>query len=196
MVPARPGEALASGAVPKSHSREPTDGATVSLGMRFVYFLLMVLAVTGCGFSVGVTTLEQHQAETRYKAIYAEHTTRIHQALQELFAPTANNPGVCNVGGDKQGCYDADLKAIADFQAMLLALKAVPVPDRYVEGDRLLRNAITEDIRALELRNQAIAQSDDAVWAEHQTALNQAVELYRQAYEAFPADNRPEPPLS
>jgi hypothetical protein len=154
-----------------------------------------LVAVTGCAFSVGVTTLEQHQAEARYKVTYAEHAKTIHQDLQRLFAPTANNPGVCNVGGTKQGCYDADLNAIADCQAMLLALEAVPVPDRYVEGDRLLRNAITENIRALKLRNQAIAQSDDAIWAEHQSALNRAVELYRQAYEAFPADNRPEPPM-
>jgi hypothetical protein len=67
------------------------------------------------------------------------------------------------------------------------------VPPRYVEADGLLREAIAEDIRGLELRNKAIAEHDDAAWTEHKVVLDMAIAGFQEAYLAFPADNRPQP---
>lgn len=52
----------------------------------------------------------------------------------QLLAPSESNPGVCNAGGTKQGCYDADLKLIGDLKAMLSALEAIDVPPPLCRG--------------------------------------------------------------
>jgi len=156
-----------------------------------VVWLVMVSGCTNVSFFI--RTDEDEQAEERYKAVYTERILRIHENF-ELFAPSGSNPGVCNVGGSKQGCYDADAIAIDDLQAMLRAMEEIPVPPRYAEGDRLLREALRGNIRGLELRNKAIAENDQAAWDEHQAALRESTPLFLQAWEAFPVDNRPQPP--
>lgn len=118
--------------------------------------------------------------------------TRLHEVTQ-VFAPNSANPGVCNKGGTKQACYDADVQAIGSLQAMLTAFAAVPAPPRFVEADRLLRNAIAENIRGLELRNQGIAEQDNAAFTEHKVILERALADYAKAYQAYPDDNRPQP---
>jgi hypothetical protein len=77
---------------------------------------------------------------------------------------------------------------------MLEALEANPVPPRFVDGDKLLKEALAENIRGLQLRNQAIAENDDAAWKEHKVVLQEALTAFQRAYDAFPADNRPQPP--
>lgn len=67
-------------------------------------------------------------------------------------------------------------------------------PPRYVGADAMLKRAIVKDIEALELRNQAIAESNDAAFQEHKIVLEEALELFQQAYKMFPEDNRPQPP--
>lgn len=158
-------------------------------------WIVCLVAVGGCVSlrTTGAHTVEDLQAEDRYKAIYAEQMTKVRADIQ-LLAPTASNPGVCNVGGSQQGCYDVDAKLIQDLQAMLIALEATPVPPRYADADKLLREAIAEDIRGLELRNQAIAEKDDAAWKEHKVVLERALAIFQQAYQAFPEGNRPQPP--
>jgi len=177
---------VVGGALVRSIFRRPVLAAA---------WVVCLVAVSGCSLRItGVDSVDEFQAEDRYNATYAEHMTQIHVDAQRLFAPTATSPGVCNVGGSKQGCYDADLIAIEDLQAMLNALEAIPVPPRYADADRLLREGIAEQIRGLELRNQSIAENDQAAWTEHQVALEQAAAILQQAYAAFPADNRPQPP--
>ena len=136
--------------------------------------------------------MDDFAAEDRYKAVYSDQMTRIRE-VNLIFLPSTGNPGVCNKGGTKQGCYDADVRLIQSLEAMLQALGAVPVPPRFVEADRLLRSAITENIRGLELRNRAIAESDNTAFTEHKVVLDQAIAAYGTAYQAFPADNRPQP---
>jgi hypothetical protein len=118
--------------------------------------------------------------------------TPVHAAI-ERFAPTASSPGVCNKGGSLEGCYDADARLIEAFQAMLDALIATPVPPRFAEGDKLLREAIAENLRGLELRNRAIAAVDNAAWHEQRVVLEKASSMIERAYLAFPEDNRPQP---
>lgn len=158
-------------------------------------WVVCLVSVSGC-VSVRITgadNVEDLQAEDRYKATYAEQMTEFH-ADNQLFAPIGSNPGVCNAGGSKQGCYEADATVIQHLQAMLRALVATPVPPRFTDGDKLLRKAIAEDIRGLQLRNQAIAENDDAAWKEHEVALGNAVAIFQEAYQAYPQDNRPQPP--
>ncbi|MBI3751019.1 MAG: hypothetical protein HY263_05095 [Chloroflexi bacterium] len=112
----------------------------------------------------------------------------------KVFAPSGTNPGPCNIGGSKQGCYDADTQVIGDLSAMLSALEGTKVPPRFVEADRGLRDALSKNIKGLDLRNQAIAKADDTLWQQGAQALRDAASAWTAAYAAFPADNRP--PLS
>jgi hypothetical protein len=156
--------------------------------------LFGLIAISGCVSvrTTGAASVQDLQAEDGYKAVYAERMTRL-QADSLVLQPTTTTPGVCNKGGTKQACYDADVVLIQDLRATLDALAATAVPPRYVDGDRLLREAITQDIRGLELRNKAIAESDNAAWTEHKIVLDQAIAAFNDAYLVFPADNRPAP---
>jgi hypothetical protein len=158
----------------------------------FILLPVWLVAVSAC-VTPFVRTDEDERAEALYKETYAEHMQGIHQAF-ELFLPSGSNPGVCNSGGDKQGCYDADVVAIEAYEEMLEALAANPVPPRYAEGDRLLREAIRDVTRGLELRNEAIAENDQAKWDEHQRVIAESTPRLFTAWEAFPVDNRPQPP--
>lgn len=163
-------------------------------GVRAASWIALFVAIAGCVTfrTTGADTVDDLQAEDRYKAIYAVQIATVHAAIQ-LFAPTESSPGVCNAGGNKQRCYDADAEVIRTLRAMRDALAATPVPPRYADADKLLRNAIEENIRGLELRNRAIAESDNAAWNEHKVVLDDATAMIRQAYAAFPEDNRPQP---
>ena len=111
-----------------------------------------------------------------------------------MLAPSGTDPGVCNAGGNKQACIEADTKVIAALEEVMEALEPLDVPPRYVTGDRLLKEAIEIDIEALELRNEALTETDDEAFQEHKDLLVDAIHLFGEAYEAFPADNRPQPP--
>lgn len=185
-------------------SREIPAKAEGAMGMRryrnmrrlLVVAIMLGLLTGGCTFytrTTGAETVEDLQAEDRYKAVYAEHMDRLRQDFK-LLAPTATSPGVCNIGGTKQGCYDADVKIISSLQEMLEALEETQVPPRYEPADALLKEALDLNIRALELRNQGIAQNDDAAFQEHREVMEEALAQWAEAYAAFPTDNPPQPP--
>ena len=161
----------------------------------FAAWLLSALAVGACLSTrvTGAGTIDDLRAEDQYKQVYAQHMAIFQVDVQPLVA-TGSSPGVCNKGGTKQGCFDADARLIADLQAMLSALEATPVPPRYTSADKLLREAIATDIRGLDLRNRAIATNDDALWQQHGPVLDEATAAFQTAYQAFPVDNRPQPP--
>jgi hypothetical protein len=169
---------------------------SVPRGVWLASLLVALVAVGGCVSArvvTGVGSLEDLQAEEHYKQVYSQQMTKL-QADLGLLAPAGSNPGVCNRGGTKQGCFDADNQLIEDLQAMQGALASTAVPPRYAAADKLLREAVAGDIRGLELRNQAIANSDDAAWQEHRVVLDEALAAFQKAYQAFPQDNRPQPP--
>jgi hypothetical protein len=172
-------------------------GLVVSSRSRRVLAGLWVAGLLSAGGCVsvqvsGADSIQDLGAEGRYKAVYAEQMAKI-GVDNRLFAPASSKPGLCNVGGSQQGCFEADAQLIQDFQVMLKALETTPVPPRFSSADKLLREAIAEDIRGLELRNQAIANHDDAAWTQHKVVLQNALAALQQAYQAFPGDNRPEP---
>jgi hypothetical protein len=160
---------------------------------------ILLLAVSMLGGCVTVTTrttgaatIDDLRAEDQYKQVYAQQMANVQVGLA-LLAPNGSNPGVCNAGGTKQGCFDADTILIRDFQAMRTALEATAVPPRYVDADTRFRAAIDKDVQGLQLRNQAIATNDNVLWKQHGPVLAEAQTAFQVAYRTFPEDNRPVP---
>ena len=162
------------------------------LGLGLIVVLLMSLA--GCAtisiHTTGAGSVDDLNAENAYVAVYMDHMTVLSHDLL-AFAASGSDPGVCNKGGTKQGCYDADAKVIADLNAMLNALAAGAILPRFAEADRLLRDAITKNVQGLDLRNRAIANNDNNAWQQHGPLLEQAQAGWTAAYAAFPTDNKP-----
>jgi hypothetical protein len=164
---------------------------------RWAIVLFVCLLVGGGCVSVsvrttGADTVADFQGEDQYKVVYAQQMSKFQGDLR-LLEPAGSNPGVCNAGGSQQGCYDVDATLIVDLRSTLDALSATSVPPRFVAADKLLAEALSQNIRALELRNQAIAKKDNAAWTQHKSVLADALALYQKSYEAFPEDNRPVP---
>ena len=159
---------------------------------------LACVLLGGCGgFSVtfrtsGAASVADLQAEEAYKSTYSEVFGQLEADMQGFLA-SGSNPGPCNVGGSRQACYDLDARIIADTRAVIGALSAIPIPPRYLQPDGLLKAALQQSIEGLDLRNQAIAKNDDALWQRHLTVLQAAQQAINQAYAAFPEDNRPVP---
>jgi hypothetical protein len=166
------------------------------VGPRAVFaFAAMLSTVLGAclSFSVsstGAESVDDLAAENAYVALYMEHMTKLAED-NKLFAPTADSPGPCNKGGSQQGCFDADTRAIATLTAMLDALKSAKVPPRFVEADRLLREALAKNVEGLQLRNQALATGNNDLWKQHGPVLDEAQKAWTAAYAAFPGDHRP-----
>jgi hypothetical protein len=58
-----------------------------------------------------------------YKTVWSnDWQSVIHDAVP--WAPSGTSPGVCNKGGSKQGCIDADQKVAQDLQRFLGDLAA------------------------------------------------------------------------
>jgi hypothetical protein len=157
--------------------------------------MLCMVSSASCG-AVTITTFsvsaEDHQAEENYKTVWSTHMTQF-QTDSQPFAASSSNPGVCNIGGSQQGCFDATTQVIAGLQAMIAALEITPVPPRYVEPDRAFRAALTQMIQAMQSRNQALSTGDDTLWQQSNTAIQTAVAAIHAAYQTFPLDNRPVP---
>jgi hypothetical protein len=160
------------------------------LGLTVVLLVTLTGCVTVGVHTTGAASVDDLKAENAYVAVYMDHMTALSRDML-LFAASDSNPGVCNKGGTKQGCYDADAKLTTDLNAMLDALAATVVPPRFAEANGLLRDAITKNVQGLDLRNRAIANSDDNAWQQHGLLLEQADAGWKAAYAAFPADNRP-----
>jgi hypothetical protein len=156
--------------------------------------VLLAFALVGCvSFSVsttGAASVEELEAENAYVAVYMTHMTRLAEDLK-AFAPSGDNPGPCNKGGVKQACHDADVRAIGTLTAMLEGLESVKVPERFIDADGLLREALAKNIEGLRLRNQSLETGDDDAWAKHADALEAAQSAWSAAYAAFPDDHRP-----
>jgi hypothetical protein len=156
--------------------------------------MVLSIATLGCvSFSVnttGAASVEDLEAENAYIAVYMDHMTQLAGDLK-AFAPSGDNPGPCNKGGVKQDCYAADARAIETITAMLEALKTINVPPRFVDADRMLRDALAKNVEGLQLRNQALQTGDDETWTKHTSVLEEAQTAWTAAYAAFPADHRP-----
>jgi hypothetical protein len=174
----------------RSQGRDEFAGNRSLLGLTVVLLLTLAGCVTVGVHTTGAGSADDLKAENAYIAVYMDHMTVLSRDLLP-FAASGSNPGVCNKGGTKQGCYDVDAKVITDLNAMLDALSATTVPPRFAEANGLLRDAITKNVQGLDLRNRAIANNDNDAWQRHGPLLEQAEAGWKAAYASFPADNRP-----
>ena len=163
--------------------------------VRAAIVATLIVALAGCSVSVstktfGAATVDDLQAEMAYIAVYTDQMTTF-ASDSNVFAPSGSNPGPCNKGGNKQDCFNADAKTVTHLNAMLDAFRAAKVPPRFTDADRLLRDAASKQAQALQLRNQALANSDNAAWTQANQLLQDASAAWTAAYAAFPADNRP-----
>jgi hypothetical protein len=105
-----------------------TRGIVARIGMVGVWLAcLLVIGACVSVRTIGAANADDLAAEEAYKAAYTRGNTGVQQANQ-LFAPSEGNPGVCNIGGTKQGCVDADRAAESAFRQMLAELDAVKLP--------------------------------------------------------------------
>ncbi len=159
--------------------------------------LLMLLALSSCTFKMtGADSVDEFQAEEAYLARYQGLATSVLETFQ-AFAPRQGSPGVCNIGGTKQECYEADLATIKALDEMHAGMSVIAVPPRFVRGHDLLLQALQINRDGLDSRNATIASGDPkASLAPSNQLLKEALDLYSQSYLAYPADNKPSPSLA
>jgi hypothetical protein len=165
-------------------------GGRTALATAVALSMTLVACVSFSVTTTGAANVDDLAAENAYIAVYMDHMTKLAED-NKAFAPTADNPGPCNKGGSQQGCFDADARVIASLNGMLEALKTLKVPPRFVDADRLLREALTKNVEGLQLRNQALATGDNELWHQHGPVLDEAQADWTAAYAAFPGDHRP-----
>jgi hypothetical protein len=124
-------------------------------------------------------------AEGRYRKVIA----RDFGTLEPLNAGL----GVCNIGGTRQGCYDASNKMIDSLHALLRDLNTTYVPSRYVDGNDAVRHAVQLLADGFQTRNSGIAANDNASFVRGNDELKQANSNLTKAWRQFPADARPVP---
>src|ERR1700716_1363179 len=107
--------------------RESRGLPTLPLGrMALVVLGSLSIVQTGCVASGQVTTGDV-AIEQQYKMIWHRDILQVRQAAVPLAASGAS-PGVCNVGGSKQACYETSEKVATDLQTLLDDLRAITVP--------------------------------------------------------------------
>jgi hypothetical protein len=150
----------------------------------------------GGSASAASSAPKQPLPEANYRVVYQKVAAQV-KADSAPFTGSGTTPGVCSKGGTKQACVATGEKVIADLKKMQADLKGVTVPPRYVEGDKLLKQALQTEIDGLTLRDQALTSNDPTASIDPGNAkLAQAAALFKKADQAFPADARPTPSLA
>jgi hypothetical protein len=154
-------------------------------------------AVLFCSCSVAVSVgsfnlVKEQQYDVRWNTGWT-NVARDSKPLQT----TSTSPGVCNAGGSKQGCYDADAKLIADYTALAKALSGSIVPSEFVKANDTVHQGIAADIRGLTERDTLIAtQNANGTFEQSNQSLEQAQSLFKSSIGEFKGPNRPENPFS
>jgi hypothetical protein len=135
-------------------------------------------------------------AESNYRVVYQKDAAVV-KTDSAAFLPAGKNPGACNKGSTKQACVAAGEKMLGDLKKLQADLKPVPVPPRYGDGDKLLKQAVQAQIDGLTMRDQALSSTDPTASVDPANAkLAAANDLFKRADQAFPADARPTPSLA
>jgi hypothetical protein len=154
---------------------------------RYVTGLLVVMCLAAPACQASVSSAGDTD---EYLAMWDENWGVVATDLEPL-APTASSPGVCNAGGDTQGCHDASKRLLADFIAFQDVLVTFDVPEGVEEAHDSLGQALAKAIEGTQLRVKAIEKQDDAAWDAANEALKEASALSQQAYQQFPDFARP-----
>jgi hypothetical protein len=167
--------------------------------MRVGAVVICALLLSSCSFSTytrttGADTIEDLAEEDRYRSVYAEATADVFRAMQP-YMPTETSPGVCNVGGTKQDCVEADAAVIESLQGFARAMDGLGTPARYEQAHATLMQAIDADIEGLRLRMRGLIKNDEVSFDASRERIAESMDLFRRAYSEFPSDNRPYPPF-
>jgi hypothetical protein len=151
---------------------------------RLLPALLLAVLVSACEvtFFASEGKLEP-AAEARYRAVWRENTAALNAINPSLDA--------CNVGGTKQGCYQASERMIQALQTFLTEVRSTYVPSRYRKADDSLRDGLDGMIRGYQRRNKGIATNSNADFLGGNEVVKDANRLLAAAYEHFPPDARP-----
>jgi hypothetical protein len=147
---------------------------------RLVAVAVLAACLGGCTVSVSASS-DNLIKEQKYDALWLADWRRIATG-QHPFQASASSPGVCNSGGSKQGCYDTDLKVIADYRKLESDLSGSVVPSEFARANTTLHRAIAELIQGLSDRDQAIAsQNPNATFTESNKELALGQQTCKQA---------------
>ena len=98
---------------------------------------------------------------------------------------------VCNIGGTRQGCYDASKKMIDALDSLLRDLDTTYVPSRYVDANDAVRHGVQRLRDGYQTRNSGLATNDNASFIRGNDELKQANGDINRAWRLLPADARP-----
>ena len=147
--------------------------------------LVCILAVVGArmlGLKASVTTIQTGDnsvAEFGYSQTVRADVVALNAAAQGLHP-------VCDAGGQRQGCYDADQRMIATLNNIISGLGRQEVPPRYATPHKHLVAALTLDRKGFALRNTAIANSNNADWQKSNAEILQASSAMNAALAEYP----------
>jgi hypothetical protein len=150
--------------------------------------LALMLGLTSCAVSVSLHVI----SDAAYKSVWLKDWDTI-IAASAPWKPTADTPGVCNVGGNMQDCYATDASVATDLQILLSGLQSTAVPAEFASANSTTKRALTTDIAGLNERNQALMTNDDPLFTAALAKIHQAATLFVQGYAAFPAYDVPSP---
>lgn len=157
---------------------------------RTAGLLLSAVLLVASGCSVSVSSVNPDQ-EARYDSVWAADWGKV-AADQRSLQPSGSSPGVCNVGGSKQGCYDTDNSLIVDFHVITQGLSHIAVPAEFKQGNSAILRGIATLIRGLSDRNTAIVSNNTKASMDQSNQELQAG--YKTLETAVPQFKGPKPP--
>jgi hypothetical protein len=187
----------------------PSSGWAASLRPRarverqVLRYVVAVAAVAAClgGCSVSGSVVISGSAlnlgqESKYDALWSADWRTIAIGQRPLQA-SASSPGACNIGGSKQGCYDADVRLIADFRKLGSDLSGSVVPSEFTRANATLHRCIVDDIRGLSDRDAAIAsQNPNATFSRSNKELELGQRTCEQALSEYHGIKLPANPFN
>lgn len=181
----------------------PATGVRFGLGairgapgrrLRPLLSALLLLTLSGCSVGVSIIDID----DGAYITMWARDWAVVDRDAA-AFAPSGSNPGACNTGGTKIGCYQASMQVADDLQALLTDLKTTSTPSQFATANATLEQAVELDITGLNLRAQSLTAAesrspdDDAMFSQGMASIHQAPPEFSTAYAEFPSYARPSP---
>ena len=157
--------------------------------------LLGSIVLTSCGVSAIIGNYNPQQ-EAKYDTIWNSAWNQIAKDSQPLKA-TSTSPGVCNIGGSQQVCFDTDVKLIADYRLIGSKLSGSVVPSEFGKANRTFLEYVSATIKGLSSRDAAIvSQNPNASLTQSNNYLKTAETLILKSLGEYRGPNKPSNPFS
>ena len=156
---------------------------------------LIPVIVCACSVAVSVGAFNPVK-EQQYDASWNAGWSDIAMDSKPLQA-TTTSPGVCNDGGSRQGCYDADTKLISDLDTLAKKLRGSLVPSEFARANSTILEGIAADIRGLKERDTLIWTRDEqGTFAQSNQSLKHAQSLFNSSIGEFRGPDTPRSPFT